>query len=324
MAARVVFDKDRAVGMEYARRGIAATARASREVILCGGSYNSPQLLMLSGIGPANELTGHGIAPVHDSPNVGRNLQDHLHVGVGYNAHDLADLDSELRADRLTLAVLNWALFHNGYLMTQPVGCLAYIRTRPELARPDIELLMGRFHPEAKIWFPGIREGRRGYLGCRPTLLHPESRGTVSLRSSKFADKPVIRHNYLSAQADVTTLRNGVKAARDVYARQPLRGMIDDEIFPGKAVMSDAEIDDYIRATAITMYHPTSTCAMGTAPDAVVDGELRVNGVSGLRVVDASVMPNVPGGHTNAPTIMIAEKAADMILGRPAPEPADA
>jgi choline dehydrogenase len=235
----------------------------------------------------------------------------------------MEDLDSELRADRLTLAVLNWALLRKGYLMTQPVGCLAYIRTRPELARPDIELLMGRFHPEAKIWFPGIREGRRGYLGCRPTLLHPESRGTVSLRSAKFNDKPVIRHNYLSAQADVTTLRNGVRAAREVYAKEPLRSMISDEIFPGKAMQSDSELDNYIRSTAITMYHPTSTCAMGIGPDAVVNGELQVNGVSGLRVVDASVMPYVPGGHTNAPTIMIAEKAADMILGRTAPERID-
>jgi choline dehydrogenase len=320
MVARVLFEKNRAVGVEYTQRGAAATARASREVILSGGTYNSPQLLMLSGVGPADELARHGIKPVHDSPNVGHNLQDHIHVGVAYHAHGMEDMDSELRADKLTMAVLNWALFRKGYLTTLPVGCLAYIRTRPELARPDIELLMGRLHPEAKIWFPGIKKSKGGYLGCRPTLLHPESRGTVTLRSSTFTDKPVIRHNYLSAQADLDTLRNGVRAAREVYAKEPLRGMTGDEIFPGKGIKSDADIETYIRSTAITMYHPTSTCAMGVGPDAVVDGELRVNGVSGLRVIDATVMPNVPGGHTNAPTIMIAEKAVDMMLNRPAPE----
>ncbi|MGZ5867383.1 MAG: GMC family oxidoreductase [Xanthobacteraceae bacterium] len=320
LAARVLFEKDRAVGLEFTHRGVPAKAHASREVILAGGTYNSPQLLMLSGIGPADELSQHGIKPVHASPNVGRNLQDHIHVGVAYRAHNMEDLDSELRADKLTLAVLNWVLFKRGYLTTLPVGCLAYIRTRPELSRPDIELLMGRLHPEAKIWFPGIKKSKGGFLGCRPTLIHPESRGTVTLRSGKFSDKPVIRHNYLSAQADLSTLRAGVRAARDVYAKEPLRGMTGDEIWPGKGVKSDAELDNYIRSTAITMYHPTSTCAMGVGPDAVVDGELRVNGVSGLRVVDASVMPNVPGGHTNAPTIMIAEKAVDMMLGRRAPE----
>ena len=321
MVKRVVFEHGKAVGIEYARNGAPQTARASREVILSGGTYNSPQLLMLSGIGPAGELAKNGIKVQHDSPNVGRNLQDHIHVGVAYNAIGLEDFDKDLRFDRLAMSVINWALFKKGYLTTLPVGCLAYIHTRPELERPDIELLMGRLHPEAHIWFPGWRKAKGNFLGCRPTLLHPESRGTVTLRSGNFTDKPVIRHNYLSASNDLATLRAGVKAARDVYAREPLKSMTRDEMFPGKGIKSDAEIDNYIRSTAVTMYHPTSTCAMGIGTDAVVDGELRVNGVSGLRVIDASVMPNVPGGHTNAPTIMIAEKAVDMIRGRAAPAP---
>ena len=257
----------------------------------------------------------------HDSPHVGRNLQDHIHVGVAYDTDKMQSFDEELRLDKLTLAVLNWALFKKGHLTKLPVACLAYIRTRPELERPDIELLMGRVHPEAHIWFPGIRKPKGGYLGCRPTLLHPESRGNVTLRSGNPEDKVVIRHNHLSAEADLRTLRAGVKAAREVYATAPLKDMIGDEMFPGTGVKTDAEIDAYIRSTAITMYHPTSTCRMGIDTEAVVDGELKVNGVSGLRVVDASVMPFVPGGHTNAPTIMIAEKAADLMRGRKAPAP---
>ncbi len=318
---KVVFEKDRAVGVEYRHNGSVVTARAEREVIVSGGAYNSPQLLMLSGIGPADELRKNGIKVQHDSPHVGRNLQDHIHVGVAYDTDKMQSFDEELRLDKLTLAVLNWALFKKGHLTKLPVACLAYIRTRPELERPDIELLMGRVHPEAHIWFPGIRKPKGGYLGCRPTLLHPESRGNVTLRSGNPEDKVVIRHNHLSAEADLRTLRAGVKAAREVYATAPLKDMIGDEMFPGTGVKTDAEIDAYIRSTAITMYHPTSTCRMGIDTEAVVDGELKVNGVSGLRVVDASVMPFVPGGHTNAPTIMIAEKAADLMRGRKAPAP---
>jgi choline dehydrogenase len=315
-AGRILFAGKRAVGLEYRVRGRLQTAHAAREVILSGGAYNSPQLLMLSGVGPADELRRHGIAIVHDSPAVGSNLQDHIHVGVAYATEQMRSFDNELRADRLTLAFFNWALFAKGHLTTLPVGCISYIRTRKELDRPDIELLMGRVAPDAHIWFPGIRKPRGGYLGTRAIMLHPESRGTVSLRSSDPAAKPVIRHNHLSAATDLRTLRDAVKAARNVYATQPLKGMTADELLPGAAIQSDAEIDAYIRETANTMYHPVGTCRMGTDVAAVVDAELRVNGVEGLRVVDASVMPTVPGGHTNAPTIMVAEKAADAILGR--------
>ena len=315
---RVLFNGQRATGIEFVHNGQLKTARAAREIILSSGTYNSPQLLMLSGIGPADELMKHGITPLHNSPNVGRNLQDHIHVGVGYTT-DQVDFDGELRLDRLMASVINWALFKKGHLTTLPVACLAYIRTRPELDRPDIELLMGRVHPAARIWFPGVRKPTGGYIGCRPTLLHPESRGTVTLRSGRSTDKPVIRHNHLSSENDLRTLRAGVRAAREIYARQPLKNLVGDEIFPGATVVTDSDIDAYIRANALTMYHPTSTCAMGAGSDAVLDGNLVVNGVSGLRVVDASAMPNVPGGHTNAPTIMIAEKAADLILGREGP-----
>jgi choline dehydrogenase len=326
-AGRILFTGNRAAGVEYRIRGRLRTARAEREVILSGGAYNSPQLLMLSGIGPADQLRRHGIAPIHDSPAVGSNLQDHIHVGVAYATEQMKSFDNELRADRLTLAFFNWALFAKGHLTTLPVGCISYIRTRKELDRPDVEFLMGRVAPDAHIWFPGVRKPKGGYLGTRVIMLHPESRGTVTLRSGDPAAKPVIRHNHLSAATDLRTLRDAVKAAREIYATQPLKGLTAGELLPGAAIRSDAEIESYIRETANTMYHPVGTCRMGTDVAAVVDAELRVNGVEGLRIVDASVMPTVPGGHTNAPTIMVAEKAADAILGRRPPaaeEPARA
>ncbi|HUZ74771.1 MAG TPA: choline dehydrogenase [Stellaceae bacterium] len=319
---RVRLDRRRAVGIDYQVRGRDAVAVAEREVILCGGAYNSPQLLMLSGIGPADHLRQHGIAPVHDVAQVGRNLQDHLHVGIAYASVAMKSFDVELRADRLALAFMNWALFAKGYLATLPVACLAFIRTRPELDRPDIEFLMNRVAPDARIWFPGIRRRKGGYLGSRAILLHPESRGTVTLRAADVRAKPIIRHNHLAAEIDRLTLRAAVKAGRRIYATEPLKSLVGEELLPGTAIDSDAAIDAYVRTTAITMYHPVGTCRMGTDPEAVVDGDLRVNGVENLRVVDASVMPTVPGGHTNAPTIMIAEKAADIILGR-APPPQD-
>ncbi len=323
-ATRVLFDKSRAIGVEYRAGARTITAHAAREVLLAGGAYNSPQLLMLSGIGPADHLRAHGIAPLVDAPEVGGNLQDHVHVGVAYATGHMKSFDRELRADRLALAFLNWWLFARGHLTSLPVGCLAYLRTRDGLARPDIELLMNRVAPDAHIWFPGIRKPHGGFMGSRIILLHPESRGRVSLRNADPSAKPVIHHNYLSAERDRVTLRDGIRTARRIYATAPLQGMVEDELFPGAALASDDELDKFVRETASTMYHPVGTCRMGTDREAVVDGALKVNGVEGLRVIDASVMPTVPGGHTNAPTIMIAEKAADLLRGRAAPARGDA
>jgi choline dehydrogenase len=323
-AGRIVFDRSRAVGVEYRAAGRTTTAHAAREILLAGGAYNSPQLLMLSGIGPADHLRVHGIAPIVDAPAVGGNLQDHVHAGVAYQTEQMKSFDRELRADRLTLAFVNWLLFARGHLTTLPVGCLAYLRTREGLDRPDIELLMNRVAPDAHIWFPGIRKPRGGFMGCRIIVQHPESRGQVRLANADPASKPVIVHNYLAAERDRTTLRDGIKTARRIYATAPLKDMVGDEIFPGAAIGNDAALDSFIRETATTMYHPVGTCRMGGDAEAVVDGALKVNGVEGLRVIDASVMPTLPGGHTNAPTIMIAEKAADLLRGRAAPARAEA
>jgi len=320
LVGRVTFDKTgdgtRATGVTYKINGVGHIARATREVIVSGGAYNSPHLLMLSGIGPADHLREHDITVVHDAKNVGKNLQDHVHTGVGYTTETMKSFDAELRADRLALNVLNWALFAKGPLCSLPVGAMAYLRTKEGLAAPDVEFLMNRVNPEAHIWFPGIRAPKGGYMGCRVILLHPESRGTVTLRSADPAAKAVIRHNFLSAPNDLETLRRGVKVAREVYANEPLKAMCKDEVWPGAQVQSDDEIDAYIRKTAGLIYHPVGTCRMGADADAVVDGECRVNGTQNLRVIDASVMPTVPGGHTNAPTMMIAEKMADTLRGR--------
>jgi len=317
-ASKVLFEKRRAVGVEYRAGGRSVIAHAEREVLLAGGAYNSPQLLMLSGIGPADHLRGHGITPLVDAPEVGGNLQDHVHVGVAYTTEHMKSFDRELRADRLAVAFLKWLLFARGHLTTLPVGCLAYLRTRDGLARPDIELLMNRVAPDAHIWFPGIRKPHGGFMGSRIILLHPESHGRVSLRDADPTSKPVILHSYLAAERDRVTLRDGIRTARRIYATEPLRDLVRDEIFPGAALRGDADLDRYVRETASTMYHPVGTCRMGTDERAVVDDALKVNGVEGLRVIDASVMPTLPGGHTNAPTIMIAEKAADLLRGRAA------
>jgi choline dehydrogenase len=322
---RVIFENSHACGVEYISGGERLSVRADREVLLCGGAYNSPQLLMLSGIGPAAHLKEHDIDVVHDAPDVGQHLQDHISVMVGYRSDQMAHYLNDFRFDRLALSALQWALFSTGKLATQPVASLAYIKTRPELVAPDIELLMNRIDPTTEVWFPGIRKPKAGFLGCRIILLHPESRGSVTLRSANPLDHAKIVHNYLAAENDRTVLRNGFKHARELYDAEPLKSMVQGETIPGSDIASDDEIDNYIRETGSMLFHPTSTCRMGVDTAAVVNGELKVNGVSGLRVVDASVMPYVIGGHTNAPTIMIAEKAADMILGRralPAETPA--
>lgn len=322
-ATRILFDRTRAVGVEYARSGRRETARAAGEVIVCGGAYNSPQLLMLSGVGPADHLREHGIDVVHDAPEVGRNLQDHISVLVGYRSDAMAHHQGEFRFDRLAVDMLRWLATSRGSLGTLPVACIAYIKTRPELAAPDIELLMNRIDPTSQIWFPGLRKPKDGFLGARAVLLHPESRGSVTLRSADPLAPAKILHNYLAAPNDLATLREGVRKTRALYASEPLKSLVDAEVVPGSDAESDADIDAFIRRTASMLFHPTSTCRMGSDPGAVVDPQLRVIGVQGLRVVDASVMPAVIGGHTNAPTIMIAEKAADLIRGRTQLAPAE-
>jgi choline dehydrogenase len=311
LAHRVVFRGTRAVGLEYSRDGIVHGARARREVLLAGGSINSPQLLQLSGVGPGQLLQEHGIAVVHDLPGVGENLQDHLNSRVVYRARRANTLNEVSRSWlRQTHAGFSYALARRGALMmgAAPIGLFA--RTRPGLDSPDVQyqFLAGSFVR------PG--EAMHDFPACQATCIpcRPESRGWLRIRSPDPAAPPAIQPNYLSTQADKDTLVAGLRIARGIFQTAAMQKCVSEEFLPGPAAQSDEDFLDHIRQTAGTTYHPTSTCMMGAHERAVVDTDLRVRGVEGLRVIDASIMPTVVSGNTNAATIMIAEKGADMIL----------
>jgi len=315
LVTKVRIDNGKATGIEYRRADGTVDAQATREVILSGGAFNSPQLLMLSGIGPADELRAHGIEVRVDSPGVGRNLSEHVRVPVEFATRGSISFLNELRADRVARSVLQWLVLGSGAFATQINSCNIVVRTDPRLAQPDVQLMSNPVRMDAKIWWPflGVRQEHR--ITADAVVLHPESRGAVTLRSANPADKPRILLNVLATDGDLATARRGVRLARRIYATAPQAELVEREIAPGPAVQSDADLNAYIRARAGVTQHPVGTCAMSVGADAVLDPQLRVRGVTGLRVVDASVMPAVPGGNTNAAVIMIAEKAADLILG---------
>ncbi len=321
LTRRVLLDGKRATGIEFDHEGERKTANARGEVILCGGSYNSPQLLMLSGIGPAAHLQDKGIAVQHDLPGVGRNLSEHPRVPVHFGLQKPVSFLNELRADKVALSVLKWRLLGTGSFASQLNSCNIVIRTRPELERPDIQLWSNPIRMDAQVWFPFFRKRQDDRITADVILLHQQSRGWLELASADPEDFPAITLNIFSDAADMRTARDGIRLAREIYRTQPQASLTGEEILPGENVQSDEELDEYIRARAEVTQHPVGTCSMGTGSMSVVDPQLRVHGIDGLRVVDASIMPTVPGGNTNAPTIMVAEKAADMILGK-APLPA--
>ena len=322
LATRVLMQGTRATGVEYAQ-GIRETVRvnADREVILSGGAFNTPPLLMLSGIGPADHLRATGIKPVVDLP-VGKNLQDHLAVIIFFERLNESVFRHDMRFDRMAVSMLRAYFFGTGPGTVVPGGLHAFVKTRPELAVPDIEFMFRGAPADTHLWFPGIRPAYVDGYGIRPTLLHPDSRGEILLRSSDPREAPRIAYNFFSAPNDLPRLREGFKRAREVAYQAPMDAYRGRETSPGDAVKTDAEIDAFIRRTAITAHHPCGTCAMGTTPDTVTDPELRVRGVERLRVVDASVMPDLVSAHINACVLMIAEKASDIIRKR-TPLPAD-
>jgi 4-pyridoxate dehydrogenase len=322
LATRVLMQGTRATGVEYIK-GIRETVRvnADREVILAGGAFNTPPLLMLSGIGPADHLRATGIKPVVDLP-VGKNLQDHLAVIIFFERLNESVFRHDMRFDRMAVSMLRAYFFGTGPGTVVPGGLHAFVKTRPELAVPDIEFMFRGAPADTHLWFPGIRPAYVDGYGIRPTLLHPDSRGEILLRSGDPREAPRIAYNFFSAPNDLPRLREGFKRAREVAYQAPMDAYRGRETSPGDAVKTDAEIDAFIRRTAITAHHPCGTCAMGTTPDTVTDPELRVRGVEHLRVVDASVMPDLVSAHINACVLMIAEKASDMIRKR-TPLPAD-
>jgi choline dehydrogenase len=315
-ATRVLIENGRAVGVEYTRHGQLHQARARMEVVLSGGTYNSPQLLMLSGIGPAAHLKEMGLPVLADLPGAGGNLSEHPRMMLMYRAKKPVTFINQLRFDKAALAFLQWALLGKGPFATQICSGTVLLKTRPELERPDIQLLCNPVRFDAGLWFPGIVKPKEHSFYITVCLLHQKSRGRVSLRSADPKDKPRIALNLFSEPEDFETMRQGLRAARDIYGMSPQADLIDAETIPGSQVQTDEQIDQSIRELGGITHHPVGTCAMGVGPDAVVDPQLRVYGVHGLRVADASVMPTIPGANTNAATVMIAEKAADLILGR--------
>ena len=316
---RVILEGTRAIGVEYEKGGQVLRAIADREVILCGGAFNSPQVLMLSGVGPAAHLRSVGIKPVVDLP-VGQNLQDHIAAIIMFTRTEGSEFRENMRFDKMAVNMLRAYLFGSGPATVVPGGLHAFIKTRPELSVPDIEYMFRGAPPEAALWFPGLKRRYADGYGIRPCLLHPDSRGEVLLRSANPRDPIRIITNFFSAPNDLPTLRQGFKIAREVAAQPPLARFRGVETTPGPKVQTDAEIDNWIRNVAATANHPASTCVMGMGPDTVVDPQFRVHGVERLRVVDASAMPDLVSAHINACVLMMAEKASDLIRGKPALE----
>ncbi len=319
LVTRILIEGSRAVGVEYLKSGQRIVAHAEHEVILAGGVINSPQLLMLSGIGDPEALGAHDIAVKVRLPGVGRNLQDHISAPVSYARKQPGPLHAKMRADRIALELANTYFRGAGIASDLPGGLMAFLKTSPQIELPDIQLLFNAAPMAASPYFPPFVPAYADSFACRAVLLRPESRGRIEL-ASRDPKVPVrIHQNFLATDKDWATLRAGIRLVRDIGETASLAPFTAKEIAPGPDCQSDAEIDAYIRATAITVHHPLGTCKMGrpTDPTAVVDPELRVLGVEGLRVVDASVMPDLIGGNINAVVIMMAEKAADLIRGRP-------
>lgn len=317
---RVIVENGRAVGIEYAQDGRVHTVRAEKEVILAGGAINSPQVLMLSGIGPGDHLSEMGIDVVHELPGVGQDLQDHPAIGIEYNYKGNSQFHKDLRLDRLTFHVARVKLFGTGMAASPPSSLTGYVKSRPDLEIPDIQMFFRPMSMSAKQWFPGIMPGAEQTYAFRACHLRPESRGKVWLRSTDPQDPVRILNNFLSTEEDRRVLRESFRIMRKIGTQPAFDGTRGDEFAPGPGVseQDDAAIDAYVRETLSTVFHPTSTCRMGIDDRAVVDGDLKVRGIEALRVADASIMPDIVGGNLNATVIMMAEKASDIILGRQA------
>lgn len=314
---RILVESGRAVGVEYVRGGVKTTVRAAREVVLSAGAVNSPQILMLSGIGDASQLSALGIAPVHHAPMVGRNLQDHLGFDYIYES-SRPTLNDVLRPWWSRLGVgLQYVLTRKGPLSLSVNQAGGFVRSRPDRPRPDIQLYFSPLSYTRAV--PGKRALMRTDLFSGFMLgisnCHPKSRGEIALSSADPFAAPLIRPNYLSEGTDLDELIDGARILRRIAAMQPLAGVIRREIVPGPTVESDEEMAADIRARSGSVFHACGTCAMGSDPlRSVVDPRLKVHGIEGLRVVDASIFPLIPSGNINAPSIMVGERGSDFIL----------
>jgi choline dehydrogenase len=311
LAEKILFEGRRAVGVAYRIAGIPRKARARKEILVSGGAFNSPQLLQLSGVGPADLLRQHGVEVVLDAPGVGYDLQDHMQVRVVMRCSQAITLNDIVNNPfRKVMTGLRYAAFRTGPLTIAAGTSGAFFKTDPRLATPDIQIHFLPFSTDK------MGEKLHPFSGFTASVcqLRPESRGSLRIRSADPAVPPEIRINYLASEVDRTANVEGLKILRKILHAPALAPYVVEEVDPGDKVTSDEALLAYCRVRGSTIYHPTSTCRMGNDPLAVVDQRLRVRGIDGLRVVDASVMPDLVSGNTNAPVIMIAEKASDMIL----------
>jgi len=313
-ATRVIIENGRATGVEYQSPRGRERAHAGREVIVSGGAYGSPQLLQLSGLGPASHLQEMGIPVVRNMPAVGSNLHDHFGIYLMWRCSRAITMnDLENSWARKIIAGIQYGLFRGGPMAVNGIRAGLFTRSDPRLERPDIQINLLEWSTKERSKdrviphdFPGFTLG--------PVHLAPDGRGTVRLGSPDPLAEPKITFGFLGSEYDMRAMVAGVKLAREIAAQPSMQPYVVDEIVPGLAKASDAELERFVRDTGVTNHHPTSSCAMGTGSNSVVDPRLRVHGLRGLRVADASIMPSVVAGNTNAPSIMIGEKAAAMIL----------
>jgi choline dehydrogenase len=308
---RILFDKSRATGVEYQRGGILHQVTAVREVISAAGSINSPHLLMISGIGPADDLKKHELPVVADLPGVGQNMQDHLELYVQQECIQPITLYKVMSPLAKMKVGLEWLLLKKGLGATNHFEAGGFIRSEAGVEHPNLQY---HFLPMAVRYDGGNPTDRHGYQ-AHVGPMRSTSRGYMALRSGNIDDAPILQPNYCETEQDRRELRDGVKLTREIFAQagfDPYRGK---ELAPGPEVKTDAEIDAFVRENVETAYHPSCTCKMGSDDMAVVDGAGNVHGVENLRVVDSSIMPQITSGNLNAPTIMLAEKIADLIKG---------
>ncbi|WEK48174.1 MAG: GMC family oxidoreductase N-terminal domain-containing protein [Candidatus Andeanibacterium colombiense] len=318
LVGRIAVRGGRAASVDYIRAGRAHSAVAGAEIVLAAGAYGSPQVLMLSGIGRPDELRALGIEPVHDLPGVGRDLADHPVVINEFDLKDDAGLTRHLRADRAALAAVRWFASGSGPFAQTGTVANIFLRSTEGLDRPDMQMMCLPLSGDARIWVPGLQRKPVSRLSVRTGYLPLKSRGWVKLRSADPRDPPRIFLNMFSAGGDLAGMVSAIRLSRNIYAQSPLRELIARENCPGGEMQSDAELVEFIRRKATHRAHPAGSCRMGTDDGAVVDAALRVRGIAGLRVVDASVMPALPRGNPNLPVMMIAEKAADLIRAQTA------
>jgi len=313
-ATRIFFDGTRAVGVEYHTPQGLKTARARREIVVSGGVYGSPQLLQLSGLGPADLLREHGIAVVGDMAGVGKHLHDHFNTYLVWRCSQPITINDLARSPLLKVkAAAQYALNRSGHLSNAGIYAGAFVKSDPRLEQPDLQINMFGWSAYERLR-TGIKPHPFSAFTLSPVHLRPDGRGTVRIKSPDPLAPPAIRFNFLASDYDFQALIYGTRLARKIVAQAALKPFVVEEIIPGEECQSDDAMKEEIRLRGVSNLHPVGTCRMGHEVDSVVDPRLRVHGIAGLRVADASIMPQVPGGNTNAPSIMIGEKCAAMIL----------